>query len=232
MNDILLIVGAACVVLAIVGGGGSVLGVNLPIVQGVWRLGALALVGCAFLLAAYWTRSQPGAHLPGQPQKPLPSTSSSGPVTPTGTPTAPAPLSAVTPRPSSTPSTFTQSEWKARPAPEGDAACTRTNDLGETNAWQVCLYTPSRQSMLFVRVSGSTPHKVSAWIQTVVYGDSGPEYGPAYACPPQTFSPGMNLVCYGGTWPSGQSLKVGGYGSVNYDGKQETPFASDSTTVP
>ena len=59
MNTVLLTVGAACVVLAIVGGGGKVLGVELPPIKEWWRITILALAGLAFLFAAYLTRPGP-----------------------------------------------------------------------------------------------------------------------------------------------------------------------------
>lgn len=59
MNTVLLTVGAASVVLAIVGGGGKVLGVELPPVKGWRRITVLALAGLGFLLAAYVTRPGP-----------------------------------------------------------------------------------------------------------------------------------------------------------------------------
>ncbi len=59
MNTVLLTVGCACVVLAIVGGGGKVLGVELEPIQGRRRIAALAVAGVAFLLLAYLTREIP-----------------------------------------------------------------------------------------------------------------------------------------------------------------------------
>jgi hypothetical protein len=58
VNNVLLTVGAACLVLAAVGGGGTVLGVKLREVVQVWRLVLLGLLGCVFLLGAYLLRDQ------------------------------------------------------------------------------------------------------------------------------------------------------------------------------
>jgi hypothetical protein len=59
VNNVLLTVGAACLVLAAVGGGGTVLGVKLREVVQVWRLVLLGLLGCVFLLGAYLLGDQP-----------------------------------------------------------------------------------------------------------------------------------------------------------------------------
>ena len=59
MNDILLTAGVACLILAVVGGGGKVLGVELPVIGKPSKLVLLGLLGCVFLLGAYLLRDQP-----------------------------------------------------------------------------------------------------------------------------------------------------------------------------
>ena len=53
MNDILLSAGAACVILAIVGGGAQAFGVQIPVLSSVRRQVALGVVGIGFLAAAF-----------------------------------------------------------------------------------------------------------------------------------------------------------------------------------
>src|SRR5262249_18636077 len=53
MNDILLSAGAACVILAVVGGGATAFGVEIPVLNSVRRQGALGVVGIGFLAAAF-----------------------------------------------------------------------------------------------------------------------------------------------------------------------------------
>jgi hypothetical protein len=53
MNDILLSAGAACVILAVVGGGATAFGVEIPVLNSVRRQVALGVVGIGFLAAAF-----------------------------------------------------------------------------------------------------------------------------------------------------------------------------------
>src|SRR5262249_49420990 len=53
MNDILLSAGAACVILAVVGGGARAFGVEIPVLNSVRRQVALGVVGIGFLAAAF-----------------------------------------------------------------------------------------------------------------------------------------------------------------------------------
>ena len=53
MNNILLSAGAACVILAIVGGGAQAFGVQIPVLSSVRRQVALGVVGIGFLAAAF-----------------------------------------------------------------------------------------------------------------------------------------------------------------------------------
>jgi hypothetical protein len=56
MNSVLLSAGAACIILAVVGGGAKAFGVEVPVLSSPARQSALALVGILFLAAAYVLR--------------------------------------------------------------------------------------------------------------------------------------------------------------------------------
>lgn len=70
MNSILLTAGVACLILAVVGGGGRVLGVELRAIPQPSKLIALGLLGCGFLLGAYLLRDQPTSPQATQPSSP------------------------------------------------------------------------------------------------------------------------------------------------------------------
>ncbi len=69
MNNVLVTAGVACLILATVGGGGKVLGVELRVIPKPWKLVVLALLGCGFLLGAYFIRDQPQVAQPARPQE-------------------------------------------------------------------------------------------------------------------------------------------------------------------
>jgi hypothetical protein len=56
MNSVLLSAGAACIILAVVGGGAKAFGVEVPVLSSPARQLALAVVGILFLAAAYVLR--------------------------------------------------------------------------------------------------------------------------------------------------------------------------------
>jgi len=60
MNSVLLTAGAACVILAVVGGGAKAFGVEVPVLTGAGRQVVLAVVGVLFLVAAYGLRDTGG----------------------------------------------------------------------------------------------------------------------------------------------------------------------------
>jgi hypothetical protein len=67
MNSVLLSAGAACIILAVVGGGAKAFGVEVPVLSSPARQLALAVVGILFLAAAYVLReTAPGS----KPQDP------------------------------------------------------------------------------------------------------------------------------------------------------------------
>jgi hypothetical protein len=70
MNNILLTAGVACIILATIGGGGTVLGINLPKIAKPSKLVFLALLGCGFLVGAYLLRDQPTSPQATQPASP------------------------------------------------------------------------------------------------------------------------------------------------------------------
>jgi hypothetical protein len=67
MNDILLSAGAACVILAIVGGGATAFGVQIPVLNSVSRQVALGVVGVGFLAAAFVVGNRSAGPNPGNP---------------------------------------------------------------------------------------------------------------------------------------------------------------------
>ena len=67
MNDILLSAGAACVILAVVGGGATAFGVEIPVLNSVPRQVALGVVGIGFLAAAFVVGHGPPGPNPGNP---------------------------------------------------------------------------------------------------------------------------------------------------------------------
>jgi hypothetical protein len=67
MNDILLSAGAACVILAIVGGGATAFGVQVPVLNSVRRQVALGVVGVGFLAAAFAVGNGSAGPNPGNP---------------------------------------------------------------------------------------------------------------------------------------------------------------------
>jgi hypothetical protein len=67
MNDILLSAGAACVILAIVGGGATAFGVQVPVLNSIRRQVALGLVGVGFLAAAFAVGNGSAGPNPGNP---------------------------------------------------------------------------------------------------------------------------------------------------------------------
>jgi hypothetical protein len=70
VNNVLLTAGVACLILAVVGGGGKVLEVELPVIVTPSKLVVLALLGCVFLAGAYFTRNQPTSPQVTQPASP------------------------------------------------------------------------------------------------------------------------------------------------------------------
>ena len=67
MNNVLLSAGAACVILAIVGGGAKAFGVEVPVLSSVGRQVALGIVGIGFLTAAYVVGNGSAGSKPGNP---------------------------------------------------------------------------------------------------------------------------------------------------------------------
>jgi len=67
MNDILLSAGAACVILAVVGGGATAFGVEIPVLNSVRRQVALGVVGIGFLAAAFVVGNRSASSNPGNP---------------------------------------------------------------------------------------------------------------------------------------------------------------------
>jgi hypothetical protein len=67
MNDILLSAGAACIIVAIVGGGAKAFGVEIPVLSSVRRQAALGIVGIGFLAAAYFVGNGSAGPKPGNP---------------------------------------------------------------------------------------------------------------------------------------------------------------------
>jgi hypothetical protein len=67
MNNVLLSAGAACVILAIVGGGAKAFGVEVPVLSSVGRQVSLGIVGIGFLAAAYFVGNGPAGSKPGNP---------------------------------------------------------------------------------------------------------------------------------------------------------------------
>src|SRR5260370_3541218 len=67
MNDVLLSAGAACVILAIVGGGAKAFGVEIPVLSSVRRQVTLGIGGIGFLAAAYVVGNGAAGSKPGNP---------------------------------------------------------------------------------------------------------------------------------------------------------------------
>jgi hypothetical protein len=67
MNNVLLSAGAACVIVAIVGGGAKAFGVEIPVLSSVGRQVALGIVGIGFLAAAYVVGNGSAGSKPGDP---------------------------------------------------------------------------------------------------------------------------------------------------------------------
>ena len=67
MNNVLLSAGAACVIVAIVGGGAKAFGVEVPVLGSVRRQVALGIAGIGFLAAAFVVGSGPTGSSPVNP---------------------------------------------------------------------------------------------------------------------------------------------------------------------
>ena len=67
MNDVLLSAGAACIIVAIVGGGAKAFGVEIPVLSSVRRQVALGIAGIGFLAAAYVVGTGSAGPKPGNP---------------------------------------------------------------------------------------------------------------------------------------------------------------------
>jgi hypothetical protein len=70
VNNVLLSAGAACVIVAIVGGGAKAFGVEVPVLGSVRRQVALGIAGIGFLAAAFVVGSGPTGSSPANPVNP------------------------------------------------------------------------------------------------------------------------------------------------------------------